>query len=243
MGSMPGTTVVELPEPEPQSLLLVPQPTEPTKKGKPLPEFEPLGDRLVVGVVAQPVKLGVAGIPDPQEFPESEFAGFRFFLVHLAITMLGDRAEPFVEVQVDVPLEGSDGVAEPIAWSMAPDRLDDKIQLSREFSINATLKVVGIGAVEGGPEAGWTAGKTINKKQPFLLAARELTARPEWRLRRTEASDIDGMTRLSLVVRAPEGTTTRGTVKLSARVERERLKFFTYEAELPDREPVPFTLA
>ncbi len=45
------------------------------------------------------------------------------------------------------------------------------------------------------------------------------------------------------MVRAPAGSTTTGTVTLSAQVERERLGVFAYDAELPDGKPVPFTLA
>jgi len=235
-------TVVELPEPEPQSLVLVPRSTAATKGSRP-PKLEPLEDRLAVGVVAQAVKLGTGGLPDPKGLLQSDVEGFRFFLAQLTVTTLAASEEPFVEVQVDVRLDGGDGSSEPIAWSMAPDRLEDKIQLSREISIDATLKLVALGAVEVGPGAGWKRGMSVEKKEPFLLAAHELTSRPLWKLRRTSATEIDGMTRLSLMVRAPEQSTPTGQVRLSARVERQRLGIFPYDAQLPDGDPVPFALA
>ncbi len=191
-------TVIRMPDPEPQPLRLVPRSTDETKgflRHKPVP----IEDRLVAGVVAQPVSLGAGGVPDPHEFPTADFAGFAFFLVHLTVTTKAVPGEQFVAVQVAVPLEG-DGDVPPIAWSVAPDRLVDHIQVSHDFSINAALKIVALGAVEVGPGVSWKRGASTDRRQPFLLGECELTPKPNWlpathpcdRHRRHDAALADG---------------------------------------------------
>jgi hypothetical protein len=226
---------------EPQPVLLRPRPSTGTK-GFATREGEPLADRLLVGF---PVWRAVRPGEDPAfnalDFKAEELAAYRFFLVHVTVTAYDDTNAPFTQINVGVPLSGSEQPDAVIAWSVAPDRMEDVVRLSREVSWQAGLKVRAIG-LEAGPGLGWKRGAIVDQTRCSLVAGGELTARPGWRWRQTAATRIDGMLRLVLVVRAAIATTATGQLTISGTVTQRKFGVFAYDARLPKGDWPSFTL-
>jgi hypothetical protein len=236
---------VEVPEVETRDVALEPRAPR-TRKGdddRPVPTDEPASRMALGGPVWRPLVIGAAGAADPRGLLEQQASGFRFFLVHLTATFTPTSDEPFKAAEVAIRLGVDRGqVDPPIAWSLAPDALLDVVKLSREVRLNASLQIVGLGLLESGGESGWTRSTSIDRKQAFLLAGNELRSDPYWRLRETDATKVEGMVRLLLVVRSREGMPVRGTMRASAWVERKRYGLWAYEARIPGADEVEFTL-
>ncbi len=233
-----NTVHIEAPETESHPIALVPQP-ERARRGpsrRPLPQ--PLENALEIGgPVSRRIEVGGAD-GDLRGFHADVAEGFTFHLVHLTATFTPLEEEPFTEALIQILLSNPDA-SQPgtIAWSLAPDRLEDVVQLSRQLSLNASLEITAIAPVAPGMEAGWSRGKTVDRKQAFLLGGNELRSNPKWQFKETDATRIEGMMRLMLVVKGPQGHDAEGTVKVSASVRRKRLGIFRYDAAVDPAEP------
>ena len=237
---------IEVPEAEPREVMLEPHPPRPRKghDDQPAPTDQP-GSRMALGgPVWRPLVTGALGITDPQSLLGQQANGFQFFLVHLTATFTPTRDEPFKAAEVAVDLDPDRRQADPpIAWSLAPDALRDIVKVSREVRINGSLQIVGLGPSKPGGGSSWTRSTSIDRKEAFLLAGNELRSDPYWRLRETNATKLEGMVRLLLVVRCCEGAPVHGKMQASAWVERKRYGIWAYEARLPGSAPMTFTLA
>jgi hypothetical protein len=233
---------IEAPEVEGGAVALAPRAPRPVKGRAPKGPTAPLEDRLEIGgPVWRPLTVGGKDAPDPRGFLTEELAGFDFYLGHLTATFSPAPDEPFKEALVQIELDNPAGEGS-IAWSLAPDRLEDVVQLSRQVTLNATLQITALAPVQPGVEAGWTRGKTVEKKQAFLLGGNELRRNPRWQFRETDGTPMQGMVRLVLVVRAPEGSETRGTVTVSAAVQQKRWGVFPFDAQLDPESAGSFVL-
>jgi hypothetical protein len=153
--------------------------------------------------------------PDVRGYIEQEAEHHRYHEVHLSVTFSHLSREPALHsVMLSIALTATGTVEQPIAWSMAPARIEDPAQRDVSFEIKPQLKVAGVEA-----SVGTLTGKVSKTGSPFLLALRELRSDPRWELKRTRNLPLDGTQRLVMVVRAPKDadTTMRVEVKASTK--------------------------
>ncbi len=232
--------VIEMPDPPPQDLVLVPKEEHFRGSAAESQAREPLRHRISIG---GPVhrRIGAESTDDAElrRFLAEEAAGSDFYLLHLTCTLRPSEEEPFKEVLIELDLaqkqaqEG--GTDPPIAWSMEPDRLVNPVEVSRTFSLGPTLKFSGVGV-------DLTAGQQskITRQEVFLEAMYELESTPSWGLYRTSSAELRGLHRFHLVVRAPKDSIVSGTALVEAKVQRRRFGVITFTADLAET-PQPLT--
>jgi hypothetical protein len=184
------------------------------------------------------VQITAADVPEDDQarsFMRTRSADFSFFLVHFACAFRPVDDEPFQNVQIQMRLERGDGRGEPnpIALSMKPIRLQEPIELSRTVKLGGALKIVDASIEE-------QEKRTI--QQVFLEGLNELQADPLWELHRTKLTEIRGSQRFILVVQAPRRAIGRGTVTVSATINRKRFGVLPYRAAMPGHPEVSFIL-
>jgi hypothetical protein len=197
-----------------------------------------LRDRLSLG---EPLALPLT--PDRtgedaalRAFVEAEAATSGYWLVHLACTFTPADDERLERAWLTVSLERDDGAQAPgpIAWSMAPMRLERPLQRGR------TLK---IGANAAFASAGVETGTTTTGAAVYLAALNLQEPTPTWEFTRTAADEIRGATQLALVVRAPRAAPVSGTVELTAALRTRRFGLLPMRAETLARPAIGFRLA
>ncbi|MDH2426837.1 hypothetical protein [Sphaerisporangium sp. TRM90804] len=152
---------------------------------------------------------------------EQEAEHHRYHEVHLSVTFSDPGWGPALHsVTLRATLIAATGSAEqPIAWSMAPARIEDPAQRNVQFEIKPQLKVAGVEA-----SIGALTGSLPKTGTPFLLALRELRSDPRWELKRTRNLPLDGTQRLVLVVRAPKEADTTMAVEVKASTKSSILR-------------------
>lgn len=221
---------IELPDPPMQDLVLVPK-AEQFRGEAAQPEArEPLRHRISIGgPVHRRVNADSTDDAELRRFLVEEAADSDFYLLHLACTLRPSEDEPFKEVLIELDLAQKGGTGAPIAWSMEPDRMTDAVELSRTFSLGPTLKFAGAGV---GLKAG--QGRKITKQEVFLEAMYELQSTPSWGLYRTSSTELRGLHRFHLVIRAPKDSVVSGTTLVEAKVQRRRFGVIPFTAGLAD---------
>lgn len=175
---------------------------------------------------------------DLRAFIEAENAEFDFNLVQLTCTFRAQADEPFHSAFVELRLQSlDDAAAVPTAWSMQPERLTHKRTLERTIKLTASLKILGVGL-----EGGFEQTDELGPEEVFLQALYEGLPTPSWELRTTRLARIDGLQRFAVVVRTPKRVPTAGTALVRATVNRKRFGLLSYEAALPDGEPLQFQI-
>jgi hypothetical protein len=173
-----------------------------------------------------------------RRFVAGEAADSDFYLLHLTCTLRPAEEEPFTEALIELDLAQDDGAGAPIAWSMQPDRMTDPVEVSQTVSLGPTLKFYGVGMDFTGERQ-----RTLTKQQVFIEAMYELESTPSWGLYRTSSSELRGLHRFHLVVRAAKGARVSGTGLVEAKVRRKRLGVLPYTANLADvPQPLTFEL-
>lgn len=198
-------------------------------------ERPPLAGRVAFGgPLAVPVTSDyVTDDPVLRVFVEREAAHSVYHLVHMSVSFAGEPATPRLDSVVIELTMSSTGGPEPVAWSMAPLRITDPVQIERGFRLGPNLKLqdleVGVGEFE------WKASSS--RSEIFLQAHRELRADPAWEFRRTAAMALYGSHRLIMVVRSArdEATSVTGTIRAATKGNLLR----RYRRDLPD----PLSLA
>ncbi|MFC0599240.1 hypothetical protein [Streptomyces palmae] len=205
------------------------------------PPVPPLTGRLRFGgPLALPVTGGlVDGDPELADFLAQHADAAEHHLVHLTLSCAQDTAGPALHtVNVDltltaehpaaaatappVPRAPSGAAPAPVAWSMAPQRLDGGTEHAGG----------GAGTVRLGPRLSLVDGHAAPRARVCLEALRELRSEPGWEIRRTEDRPIGGTYRLALVVRAPRGALCRVHVEVGASVRNGRQRH-RYRQRIP----------
>lgn len=193
---------------------------------------------------AQLFALGSVGcIPLNTQAPwmEPELASFltqeaglaRYFLVHLACDFrpADDLRVSRAWIKIALQAAAPDG-DRPLAWSMDPLRLSDKVEatVGAKLSGDATLFGAEINASE----------KTA-RDDHYVLAHCLQGSDPFWAFQERAQRRLEGVHRLKLVVRAPLGAASHGRVQIDATVQRRQF-LFSRKAELPSRALGEFSL-
>jgi hypothetical protein len=230
---------IELDDPPSRDVSLEPDVTR-TRGASVPPEYRgPVANRLSMGgPVVRRMSSGSTDDAELQRFMQEEAGDSDFYLLRLTCTLRPDDDEPFTEVLLGVALSSADPSRDaPIAWSMAPVRLVEPVEISKSVSLSPSLKILGVG-VEPKAEV---AEKRV-RQDVFLEALYELESTPTWAMYRTRSSALQGLHRFNLVVKAAKGSITVGEVAATAKIERKRFGVIGYEAVSPDA-PAPISFA
>ena len=197
-----------------------------------------LGEPIVLPITSKLVPEDDMAL---RQFLELNDASYKFFLIQLACTFKPPQDEWFKQAWMAVNLVREDNSPEsqPIAWDMQPKLVAQPVEISSTVKLNASLKLAEIFL---GAQAGVEQEKKWTESQIFLEALNELQSDPVWEFSRTVTAQIRGLHRFHLVVRAPRGAVTSGTVNLSATVERKRFLFITYQTNFSDAPQLTFRL-
>lgn len=230
---------IEMPDPPMQDLVLEPK-ADYFRGVAPEPETrEPLHHRISVGgPVHRRIDTDSTDDTELRRFLEDAAADWDFYLLHLTCTLQPAAEEPFTEALIELDLGHADSAGAPIAWSMHPDRLVDTVEISRTVSLGPTLKILGVGVNLTGEQQ-----RKATKREIFLEAMYELESTPSWGLYRTSSSELRGLFRFHLVVRAPKHSMVIGTTSVEAKVRRRRFGVIPYRADLANApQPLNFRL-
>lgn len=198
------------------------------------------GTQLLAGRIALggphavPVTLDyVAADPELRTFVAQEAGHYTYHLVHLSVSFAAEPSTPRLErLTVELKLSASVPQPAPVAWSMAPLRLGDTVQVEHSFRLGPELKLA---------EADFKLGeveRTVSgqRTKVFLQAQRELRSDPAWEFTSARKISLYGSYRLIMVVRAAVGVTTNIHSTLHA-ATRENL-LHRYRRELPESLPL-----
>jgi hypothetical protein len=224
---------VELPNDPEREAVLEPDLDEVAVRGLRADESvpEPLRMRLAVsGPVHRRIRAeDVAHDPDLSSYVEQEGISYEFHAIRLCCSFRPADGEPFTGCWVGIDLKSSneDLTARPIAWSMAPQRLDRITDTSTNFSFTASLKlsVVNIGGSV-------TRARSTTSSTALLQAYGELSSEPSWEFTSIAGAELNGMQQLKLVVRKPVGTPVQGRTSIEANVMRPRFGVIKHHVRL-----------
>ena len=140
-----------------------------------------------------------------------------------------------MRASVQVHLARSDAQesgAQPIAWSMLPDRETSESQASTKVQLGADAKLLKL-----------TLERSMTTKRAdlFVEALNELRSDPGWEFTRTNSVEISGTHRLVLVVMSDAGAGVIGDVAASATVRDRFLRLIPYRARPVDGSAVRFS--
>ena len=170
----------------------------------------PLDGRVFLG---GPVafRMTAARYPDMGKYLTADKGRHQYHEVHLSLSFKEpDRVPHLRRVVLAVSLSGPAGAQEPIAWSMAPDRIDSPTGRELSFEVRPQVKVAGIEISAGGVQ-----GKANFARDSYLIALGELSSHPSWELKRT-SKPLDGRQRLILVVRSDANADVAADVEVTA---------------------------
>ncbi len=178
----------------------------------------PLDGRVFLG---GPVafRMTPARYPEMAKYLTSDRGHHQYHEVHLSLSFKGPDQVPHLRrVVLAVSLSGPVGAQEPIAWSMAPDRIDSPAGQELSFEVRPQVKVAGIEISAGGLK-----GKANFAGDSYLIALGELSSHPSWELKRT-SKPLDGRQRLILVVRSEVNADVTADVEITAWVRTQVLR-------------------
>jgi hypothetical protein len=183
----------------------------------------------------------VAPDDELKNFLNNESATTRFDLVRFICSFTPTNASRVVEAWFQISLShlANDGPGQPIAWSMAPQKLTEKTQVTRTVKIGGSLKLFDAGIDTGGVVV--TNG-VIEK--PFLIARKEASSTPEWYFKELENVRLDGNYELTMVVKNPGKARVTGKIELLANIREVRYGIFpmSFKASLENSPAASFTL-
>lgn len=194
-------------------------------------------DRFVSigGPMTLPVTLdALAADDEARPFVVSRGAQSSFHVVHLACSVVPDEHDPLTEVALDFSLARADGQdgPPPVALSMAPDKVDQPVEVSRTIKLGAKLEILDVGVEHG-------AKGTV--RDVYVEALRCLRPDPAWRMHRTPWYEIRGMQKFVMVVEVPKSGAT-GTLTVTAKVRERRFVVLSHVVSHGDDAPLTFAL-
>ena len=191
-----------------------------------------LGPKVVTSrvVLGEPsaVTIDDATLGDDLELKRF-FAGqkdqWSFHAVQLSCSFEAGDGETFERALFTVQLSAQGAAAgqEPIAWSMTPFKLVQKVEIKDTASIGADLKLV---KSELGSDV------TYPDNELYLVAYNERCSNPYWRLKAVRGITIEGVQRLRMIVRVPRDVPSLGRLDVGADIRARRFL-------VPCKAPVP----
>lgn len=175
----------------------------------------------------------VAADAELRTFVAQEAEHCVYHLVHLSVSFAAEPATPRLEkLVVELKLSSSVTPPAPIAWSMAPLRLGDSVQVEHGFRLGPELKLA---------EAEFKVGeveRTVSEQRTkvYLQAQRELRSDPAWEFTSARKKSLYGSYRLVMVVRAAKGAAASINSTLRASTRGNLLHW--YRRELPESLPL-----
>lgn len=163
-----------------------------------------------------------------QAFLNAHAGSFRFVLAEMSVNFPFGKP-PLATASVEVDLEDDDATAETFAYSILPTNLTSPKDATKGFELQPNATILGTGGTIGG--ASWST--TVHGSQAYMIGGPELSPHPAWMFRRTSAQEIEGSTRLVMVVQVPDDCTGSLTVSLQASVHKTGLRFVKREIPLP----------
>lgn len=150
---------------------------------------------------------------DPELLSFLDHSGSDYYLVRLTCSIGVSPDDVLDGATVGVDLRAGNG--EPIAWSLSPLRLTQRVRhpkltLGMDINLGPMLTIRG----------DWA--RADEEEQCYVYALGEREPDPEWRYRRTADDKLDGVHDMALVVQARRGAEVDGTVRISARITHRR---------------------
>ena len=162
-----------------------------------------------------------------QAYLRAKAGALRFVLALMSVNFpYGIPALSSASVEVDLGDDAASG--QTLACSVFPASLGSAKDVTSGFTLTPNLTIAGTGGSIGGPS--WTT--TDHGSEAYLIGGPALSPRPAWRFRRTGAQEIEGPTRLVMVIQVPAGRTGSLAVSLLASVEK-RFLFSKRQVPLP----------
>jgi hypothetical protein len=179
----------------------------------------------------------VAADPELRTFVVQEAAHNVYYLVHLSVSFAAEPTRPRLErLAIELRLSSSVTPPTPVAWSMAPLRLSDSVQVEHGFRLGPELKLAGaefkVGEVE--------RNVSEQRAKVFLQAQRELRSDPAWEFTSARKMSLYGSYRLVMVVRTAKDAATSVSSTLRAATRGNLLH--RYRRELPESLPLTTVL-
>ncbi len=207
---------------------------EPSAKRSVSSDLQPARDLMELGTpVWVELTRKMPGITDDLKQFLGREAGIAYYLVHLTCDFLPREDQRVAEAWLQIKLGPREAIPTPIAWSMDPLCLEEKVEVKQKASIGGDLKFL---SSELGEE------ETRSYSKYYVMAHGEAKSEPLWHFREIDTRQLNGIHRLMLIVRAPAAVAVDGTLNVSASVRRHALKLFPYRAVLADTPAASFTL-
>jgi len=188
--------------------------TSGTKKGL---SPKVITSRAVLGEpAAVPIRESTLGDDiELKRFFAAQKAQWGFHAVQLRCTFAAGEGETFERATVTVQLsaENSGSGRTPMAWSMSPFKLAQKIKTTQSDSIGADLKLLN-------SKLGYTV--EVPDNQLYVIAYNEQCANPYWYLKAVPGITIEGVERFSMIVRIPRGSKAAGQLSVAADILARR---------------------
>jgi hypothetical protein len=157
---------------------------------------------------------------DLQAFIRGRADSLRFVLAHMSINFPPSYPPPLARSSVQVTLDDDGRSGQTVAYSLFPTHAGTSYDITRGFSISPTLTVGPVTAGLGSADRSTVDHGTDD----FVTGGPELSAHPAWSFRRTPAHELQGSTRLIMVIQVPVGRAGVLTVDLTAEVEQGRFR-------------------
>ena len=190
---------------------------------------ETLSDRVEFG---GPLVIPVDGTycpgdPDLLAFLKAQAPRFRFVLAQMSVKFpFGDP--PLATASVEVDLADDAATGQTFAYSILPTNLTSPKEETRSFALQPNLTVAGTGGTVGG--LSWST--TDHGTRAYMIGGPELSPHPAWMFQRTPAQNIEGSTRLIMIIQVPVGRIGSLTVSLQASLHQTRFRFFKRQIPL-----------
>ncbi len=160
---------------------------------------------------------------DPDTAAFLDDAGSRWLLGVLALSLhLDHPSERFERAWLTLTMSRDDGQTPgAVAWSMKPDRVASEVSRSTKVSLGPKLTIADVGI-----DASVERGTERTMQEVSVDALNEKTSTPRWVLKRTGSADVDGCTRLAVVVRAPLEVPVKTAIDVGYVTARRKAVFF-----------------
>jgi len=139
----------------------------------------------------------------------------RWFLAHLAVAFPPREGPPLESATVQVNLADDGDPPATIAFSILPVVAGTPYEDTDTFTVSPNMT---IGNVAGISLGSFGKQRVQHGEEAFVLGGPELSSRPAWHFRPTSTQELVGSTRLSMILRVPNGRIGKIGIDLSADV-------------------------
>lgn len=158
---------------------------------------------------------------DLQAFLSAKSQQYRWFLAHMAVTILKGDGPRLESAKVNVTLSDDGTPTGTIAYSVHPEAVEAPTRQAPTFTLNPTAAGISVGSVTLQP---------VRRKKIFLASSGVLSTNVSWTFTRLRSQPLEqSSTRLVMVISAPSQTKARSlSVSFSGMV---RIGHFRHKVE------------